>query len=167
MKYSYGYDEISTKILKLSIPYISSLFTYMCNRVISTGVFPTRLKFSEINPMSKKAIKVKHLIIDIFLCLRIFKKSNKQFEFRKGSSTELASYNLISNELSGLNNKLLVGGVFYDSQNAFDCVNCDILLSKMECYCITGKSNNLIKSHVQDRFQRVIIDHDSRKYTSN
>jgi hypothetical protein len=36
----------------------------------------------------------------------------------------------------------------------------------MEFYGISGKANNLIKSYLQDRFQRVLIDHDSRKYTS-
>jgi hypothetical protein len=36
----------------------------------------------------------------------------------------------------------------------------------MESYGISGKANNLIKSYLQDRFQRVLIDHDSRKYTS-
>ena len=31
MKDSYGYDGISTKILKESIPYISSPLTHICN----------------------------------------------------------------------------------------------------------------------------------------
>jgi len=30
-KYCHGYDEISIKILKPSIPYISSPLTYLCN----------------------------------------------------------------------------------------------------------------------------------------
>jgi hypothetical protein len=41
-----GYDGISTKILKLSMSYISSPLTYICNKMISTGTFPSRLKFS-------------------------------------------------------------------------------------------------------------------------
>jgi hypothetical protein len=40
-KNSHGYDEISTKILKLSIYYISSPLTYKCNRMLSSGVFST------------------------------------------------------------------------------------------------------------------------------
>jgi hypothetical protein len=40
-KNSHGYDETSTKILKSSIYYISSPLTYICNRMLSSGVFPT------------------------------------------------------------------------------------------------------------------------------
>jgi hypothetical protein len=38
-KHSCGYDGISTKILKASSPYISSPLTYLCNRMLATGIF--------------------------------------------------------------------------------------------------------------------------------
>jgi hypothetical protein len=56
-KSSHGYDEISTGILKLSIYYISSLLTYICNRMLLSGIFPTRLKFSEVKTIFKKGDK--------------------------------------------------------------------------------------------------------------
>jgi hypothetical protein len=45
---SHGYDDVSTKILKISTPYILSPLTYICNKVLATGVFPVRLNYSEI-----------------------------------------------------------------------------------------------------------------------
>ena len=36
----------------------------------------------------------------------------------------------------------------------------------MEFYGISGKANNLIKSYLQDRYQRVLVDLDSNKYYS-
>jgi hypothetical protein len=45
-KNSFGYDEISSKILKSSMPYISSPLIYICNKSLSTGIFPLRLKYS-------------------------------------------------------------------------------------------------------------------------
>ena len=41
-----GYDEVSTRILKNSAPYISSPLMYIFNKILSTGIFPDRLKFS-------------------------------------------------------------------------------------------------------------------------
>ena len=38
------------------MPFISSPLIYICNK-ISTGVFPTRLKFSQISPMFKTGDK--------------------------------------------------------------------------------------------------------------
>jgi len=56
-KNSSGYDEISTKLLKISANYICSPLTYICNKSISTGIFPERLKYSIIKPLFKKGDK--------------------------------------------------------------------------------------------------------------
>jgi hypothetical protein len=82
---------------------------------------------------------------------------NEQFGFRNNQSTEIASYCLVNAILSSLNGKLLVGGVFFDLQSAIDCVNHDIILSKMEFYGISGKANKLIKSYLKGRYQRVLL----------
>jgi hypothetical protein len=56
-KNSNEYDEISVNILKISAPAISSPLAYICNKSFSTGVFPTRLKYSEIIPLFKNGDK--------------------------------------------------------------------------------------------------------------
>jgi hypothetical protein len=53
-KNSFGYDEITPKILKISANYISSPLTYICNKAISAGVFPDRMKYSIVTPIFKK-----------------------------------------------------------------------------------------------------------------
>jgi hypothetical protein len=90
----------------------------------------------------------------------------EQFGYRTKSSMDLASYKLINDILTSLNNNLLVGGVFCDLQRAFDCVDHDLLLSKMHWYGISGKGYNLIQSYVENRYQRVIICNKSWPYYS-
>jgi len=52
-KNSYGYDEISTKILKISCPFISSPLNCICNKTLFWGKFPARLKYAVIKPPHK------------------------------------------------------------------------------------------------------------------
>jgi hypothetical protein len=40
-KNSQGYDEIPQNILKISMPFILSPLTYICNKSLSLGIFPT------------------------------------------------------------------------------------------------------------------------------
>jgi hypothetical protein len=83
---------------------------------------------------------------------------NKQYGFRSDSSIEKASYKLLNEILTALNNKKLVGVFFCDLKKACDCVKFDILLSKLEFYGIVGKANALVKSYLKDRYQRVLIN---------
>jgi hypothetical protein len=39
LKDSHGYDKISTRILKMSAPYILSPLTYISSKILSTGIF--------------------------------------------------------------------------------------------------------------------------------
>ena len=89
--------------------------------------------------------------------------AKEQYGFRN-SSTETALYNLINNILKVLNSKMWVGDIFCDLTKAFDYVNHNILLSKLEFYSITGRANYLIKSYLNDRYQRVLI---RNKYSKN
>ena len=51
-----------------------------------------------------------------------------------------------------MNYKLLVGGIFCDLEKAFDCVNHDILLSKMKFYGISDKDLTLHQSYLDNRY---------------
>jgi hypothetical protein len=53
----HGYDEISVKILKLSTQFISSPLSHICNKLLSSGIFSCRLKYTEVVPLFKKGDK--------------------------------------------------------------------------------------------------------------
>jgi hypothetical protein len=171
-------DETTTKILKISSPFIVSPLTYICNRMLSTGTFPDRLKFSEIKPVYKKGDKTLTTNYRPTLLLPVFSKvfekviyrriychltSNNilvkaHFGFRHNNSTEVVVYTFINNVLSSLNNKIIVGGLFCDLQKAFDCINYDILLSNMKFYGTSGVDNKLMEPYLRNRYQRVVIN---------
>ena len=177
-KNSYGYDEIPIKILKLSAPFIISPLTYICNKSLSCGVFPERLKYAIIKPVYKKGDKLlttNYRPISLLTsCSNIFEKliysrlykhictnnilAKEQYGFRIDSSTEAASYNVINEILKAMNNRLLVGGIVCDLEKVFDCVNHEILVNKLQFYGITGKFPALIQSYLRGRYQKVLID---------
>jgi len=49
--------EVSIKILKISAPIISSPLSYIFNKSMLSGTFPTRLKYAIVKPLLKKEDK--------------------------------------------------------------------------------------------------------------
>jgi hypothetical protein len=182
-KDSSGYDGISSQILKASAAYILSPLTYMINKIFSTGIFPERLKFSEIRPLYKQGPTAEFSnyrpvsllvtfskVIEKLIYKRLYSYLleqdilvKEQFGFREGESTDSAIFSFLNSILLSLENKLLVGGLFCDLQKAFDCVNHQILLKKLEIYGIKGNANKLIESYLNSRFQRVILTDQTHK----
>jgi hypothetical protein len=54
IKDSFCYDEIPTKILKTSAPFIGSPLSYICNKSVVSGTFPARLKYAMVKPLLKE-----------------------------------------------------------------------------------------------------------------
>jgi hypothetical protein len=161
--------------LKISAPFIISPLCYIINKSLSTGVFPISLKYSIITPVYKKGDRndvsnfrpisllpsfskiferiiykrlMNHLITNNIL-------SNSQFGYRKNISTISATYKLTNDILMALNNKRKSGGIFFDLEKAFSCVNHNILMARMKYYGITGVMYILIESYLRNRHQRV------------
>ncbi|CAG2234399.1 ECM29 [Mytilus edulis] len=57
VKTSSGSDNIGPKILKLSAPFIASSLTYIFNRMIDTGIYPSVLKNAKVAPIFKSGEK--------------------------------------------------------------------------------------------------------------
>jgi len=176
-KNSYGYDEMSTKILKISCPFISSPINYICNKMLFWGIFPDRLKYAIIKPIHKsddtyeianyRPISILTSFSKIFemvmqkRILKHFTKYNilstEQYGFRAGYRTDNATCKLTTEILNAMNNKQLVGGVFCDLEKAFNCVYHHILLSNLNFYGITDKNLLLYHTYLGNRYCKTAI----------
>jgi hypothetical protein len=187
-KKSSGYDGISVKLMKLSMPYIRSPLLYTCNRALSTGIFPARLKYSQIHPIYKKGEEVEisnyrpisvltsfSKIVEKVIFNRLYAHvslnnilSVEQHGFGRKGSTETAIFDLTNNILQALTDSKQVGGIFRDLTKAFDSVNHKILLTKLGFYGVRGTFFKLITSYLNNRYQRVVIkDKQSTQYFSD
>ena len=89
------------------------------------------------------------------------------FAFREGLSTDTATYVLLNSVLISFDKKHFVGGVFYGLQKAFDCVNHNIVLAKLEFYGFSRTANLLMRSYLENRFQRMVIKDNMHSITTS
>jgi hypothetical protein len=84
--------------------------------------------------------------------------SDFQFGFRENYSPNLALTYLIDRISSALEKGEFVLGLFLDFSKAFDTVNHQILLQKLQCYGIRGVALKWISNYLSEREQYVEID---------
>jgi hypothetical protein len=80
---------------------------------------------------------------------------HEHFGFRRDLSTDHAAFSLTTGILQAWNDKLQTSGIFCDFAKAFDCINHEILISKLEYYGVHNCNLNWFKSYLSDRKQRV------------
>ena len=113
-KNTYGYNERSTKILKISSLSISSPLNYIWNKILFWGVFPDRLKNAILKVLHKNGDRCNvsnhrpgslvtsiSKIFEVVMQTKILKHltkynilSSKQYGFRIGLKTDNANYKL-------------------------------------------------------------------------
>ena len=83
-----------------------------------------------------------------------------QFGYRKFYSTSHALNYSIEEILEAIDNKLHVIGIFIDLSKAFDTIDHEKLLIKLENYGIRSTAHNLIKSYLSNRQQYTKFDNE-------
>ena len=174
-----GSDGLGAKILKAAAPAISMPLSRLINRCLDTGTFPSAWKSAKVTPIYKgqgsKEDKNSYRLISVLpLLSKTFEKHvhqalysymrsnnllyNFQSGFRRSHSTETALVRLIDQLLSDIKKDQVSGLVFIDYKKAFDLIDHDILLSKLETYGVTPKELLLFKDYLKGKRQSVGID---------
>ncbi len=177
-KTSFGYDGLSTKLIKNIKNYLLQPITLIVNQMINTGIFPDKLKIAKINPIFKKedeTLFTNYRPISLLPAIsKIFEKVlfrqiydyfqekmlfySAQYGFRTGHSIESASIELIDRIITQLDQKNTPIGIFIDLTKAFDTIDHGILIQKLKYYGFTDLASNLMESYLSNRKQYVQID---------
>lgn len=171
-----GIDGIQAIVVKNCPEIITPILTEIINNCIACGQFPDALKVARVVPIHKseskaeienyRPVSVLPIINNIFervinsRLLEFVEKCNLlydfQYGFRKNCGTNTALSEIFDMLYCDMNERKKCTGLFMDLSKAFDCVNHDILLNKLERMGIRGVALQLFKSYLTNR--KIIVN---------
>ena len=174
-KTSSGYDGISMQTVKYISDIIAGPLAYIANLSFQTGTFPDNMKIAKIIPLFKSGdeqiytnyrpvsllpqfSKILEKLFNNRLQSYIEKNNifySGQYGFRLNHSTSLALIDLIENLTCSLDKQNTTIGIFVDLKKAFDTINHEILLEKLQLYGIRGTASSWVESYLMNRKQFV------------
>ena len=169
--------DIPVNLIKLVQNHIAKPLTTLINLSFSTGYYPKALKYAKVIPIFKakaknevsnyRPISLLPLFNKIFEKLMYsrligFLNKNKvlythQFGFQKNKSTSLAILDVCIKLVESIEKREFSCCIFLDFAKAFDTVNHNILINKLEHYGIRGIPLDWFRSYLNERSQRVFV----------
>lgn len=166
---------LNSELFKQIYPILSDALCEVLNMCMEQGIFPQELKIARVVPVHKKddvdeegnyrPVSILPIISKVFE--EILRKrllsfldehsciSDSQHGFRSKRSTTSAIVELIAGVTEALDHHLHPEILALDLSKAFDCVDREILLEKMEYYGVRGIALKFIRSYLTDRKQVV------------
>jgi len=183
-KSSCGSDRLSNKLLKHIKNEIAKPLALIINQSLHTGIFPEMLKEAKVLPlfkkkenylfdnyrpisllpsMSKVLEKVMHKqLFEHFDNLNLLYKS--QYGFRSKHSTELAAIELVDRIVTQMDKNEIPINIYLDLSKAFDTLDHEILLYKLQHYGVSGNSLELFRNYLHGRKQYVEFNQTESDY---
>lgn len=168
-------NNLSSFLIKCCIDYLCDPLCHTINLSFTHGIFPSKLKSSVILPLFKKGnadalenyrpISIlpifskiyEHIInkklMNFLMDNRIL--NDEQHGFISGRNTDSAIYSFLSQIYTALDHRQCALGLFVDLSKAYDCVNHQYLLHKLEYIGIRGISRQWFSTYLSGRYQRV------------
>ena len=174
---STGLDGIGPRLLKLSSGVITTSITFIVKKYLETSTFPLSWKCAKVTPLYKNGprdeinnyrpisvLPTLSKLIEKFIQKHLSSFLNEfgvihksQSGFRPGHSTETALLLMTENWLKAINEGKIVGSVMVDFRKAFDLVDHELLLRKLELYKCSTNFIKLMKSYLDNRSQAVSL----------
>lgn len=176
-KTSKGLDDINIIFIKNYLDDLLIPLSHLYSLSLNQGIFPKSFKTAVIIPLLKKGDpemisnyrpisilstlskileKIVHKRLLGFL-IKYSYFSPKQYGFLPGKSTEKAILDKVYEITQKLESKQQVACIYFDITKAFDAVQHDILLEKLERLGVRGPCHSWFRSYLVNREQRVKI----------
>ena len=170
------FNNIPTRILVENSDIISPFITSIYNESKSKSEFPTSLKLADITPAHKKddrAAESNYRPVSILPPVsKIFERkmydqieiyidqylSPFLFGFRKGHSTQQCLTVMLEQWHKAIDKGKCASALLTDLSKAFDCLNHDLLIAKLEAYGFDVESLTYLYSYLSDRKQRTKVN---------
>ena len=176
-KSSHGHDNLDNILLKELSDGIVDPLLHLFNRSLDEGYVPTQMKIAEVVPLFKSKERdlasnyrpISLLIVISKLLERIVYKRtfqfvtetgelyDSQYRFRKNHSCNDAISELLGEILHTLENNKHTVAIFIDLSKAFDTLQHLVILKKLACYGIRGKSLEWFSNYFKDSYMSVKI----------
>ena len=178
-KKSCGEDGISNEILKCCSPIVDEYIAIAFNKCILEKTYPTCFKVAKVIPLHKKDDKsdpANYRPISLLSSLgKLFEKllhkrmvkfcekekilTSTQYGFRSKRSCVDAISTVTEYIRTEIDRKSIGQICFIDLQKAFDTLDHNILLNKIEKYGFRGPIYHIVKSYLENRWQFVASDY--------
>lgn len=175
---SAGLDKFPTRLLKDISNNIAPFLSNSINECFDLGKFPDKYKIARVitifksgdkfDPSNYRPISILSVFSKVFenaIKSRLINYMNlhsvinsNQFGFVKGSNTTTATLNLLKEIYDNLNSSKKTACIFIDVMKAFDSMDFDILLSKLQSIGIGGKVLELLADYLDNRSQCVFAN---------
>ncbi len=165
-----GEDGIPIRFLKMTKDISSRILCHIINISITTNIVPLQWKYAIITHLFKEGdrnqannyrpisiLPAVSKVLEGIVHSQLYKHTSDhkllspaQFRFRKHHSTATCILALLDNIFKNMGNNRLTGVVFLGMKKAFDTVDHDILLKKLNIYNLDDRLISWFKDYISE-----------------
>ena len=165
-------NDLPTKILIKSSDIVAPHLAAIYNNCKNANMYPVNLKLADVTPIHQKnettLMKNYRPVSLIPIVSKLFERDMYNqiisyidkflFGYRKGYNTEQCLTVMLEVWKKSLDGKSKAGAILTDLSKAFDCLNHDLLIAKLEAYGFDKNALLFVSDYLKGRKQRTKVN---------